>query len=172
MSHEISRYTGRIRVRCTLMCTSMTRTSADCPRGARLRCWCGGRRRNIRKEDKIFKMKVLTVKQPWAELICLGIKDVENRSWRCPKKFIGERVLIHAAKKNYDGPLDFDQIKAIDGFIYKKNVSREKVSILNPPEMWNTSAIIGSVKIVDCVTNHQRIYLSNYSCGFHSVFLL
>lgn len=103
-------------------------------------------------------MKVLTVKQPWAELICLGIKDVENRSWRCPKKFIGERVLIHAAKKSYDGPLDFDQIKAIDGFIYKKNVSREKVSILNPPEMWNTSAIIGSVEIVDCVTNHPSVW--------------
>ena len=27
-------------------------------------------------------MKLLTIKQPWASLICMGIKDVENRTWR------------------------------------------------------------------------------------------
>lgn len=27
-------------------------------------------------------MKLLTIKQPWASLICLGIKDVENRTWK------------------------------------------------------------------------------------------
>ncbi len=39
-------------------------------------------------------MKCLSVKQPWASLICMGIKDVENRSWR-PKDAPG-RILIHA----------------------------------------------------------------------------
>lgn len=39
-------------------------------------------------------MKCLSVKQPWASLICMGLKDVENRSWR-PKTAPG-RILIHA----------------------------------------------------------------------------
>ena len=38
-------------------------------------------------------MKTLSVKQPWASLICSGIKDIENRTWKT--KFRG-RVLIHA----------------------------------------------------------------------------
>lgn len=37
----------------------------------------------------------LSVRQPWAWLICNAGKDVENRDW--PTKFIG-RVLIHAGK--------------------------------------------------------------------------
>ena len=39
-------------------------------------------------------MKVLSIKQPWASLICSGIKDVENRTWK-PKEMPG-RILIHA----------------------------------------------------------------------------
>lgn len=43
------------------------------------------------------KMQCLSVQQPWASLICMGIKDVENRSWR-PKEAPG-RILIHAGSK-------------------------------------------------------------------------
>ena len=32
-------------------------------------------------------MKTLTIKQPWATLIAMGIKDIENRTW--PTKFRG-----------------------------------------------------------------------------------
>lgn len=39
-------------------------------------------------------MKVLSVKQPWAYLLCSGIKDIENRTWKLPKEYIGQRVLI------------------------------------------------------------------------------
>lgn len=39
-------------------------------------------------------MTCLSVRQPWASLICSGVKDVENRSWK-PKKAPG-RILIHA----------------------------------------------------------------------------
>ena len=41
-------------------------------------------------------MKAISIKQPWASLIVHGIKDVENRTWKCPQKYIGQRVLIHA----------------------------------------------------------------------------
>jgi hypothetical protein len=40
-------------------------------------------------------MKCLSIRQPWAGLIALGIKDVENRTWW--RRYTGP-VLIHAAK--------------------------------------------------------------------------
>lgn len=43
-------------------------------------------------------MKCITVKQPWAELIVCGIKDVENRTWST--NYHGP-LLIHASKQ-YD----------------------------------------------------------------------
>lgn len=48
-------------------------------------------------------MKAITIKQPWASLIVHGIKDIENRSWACPKKYLGERVLIHAGADKCGG---------------------------------------------------------------------
>lgn len=41
-------------------------------------------------------MKVLSIRQPWAWLICAGYKDVENRDWRTNYR---GRILIHAPKK-------------------------------------------------------------------------
>lgn len=40
-------------------------------------------------------MKALSVKQPWASVICTGLKDVENRTWK-PAQIPG-RFLIHAS---------------------------------------------------------------------------
>lgn len=42
-------------------------------------------------------MKTITIKQSWASLIVHGIKDIENRTWSCPKKYLGQRVLIHSS---------------------------------------------------------------------------
>jgi hypothetical protein len=43
-------------------------------------------------------LRVLTVKQPWASLIALGIKRVENRTWAPSKATLpdGSRIAIHA----------------------------------------------------------------------------
>ena len=46
-------------------------------------------------------MKLLTIKQPWASLICLGIKDVENRTWK-QDSLVGEKLLIMSSKKDVD----------------------------------------------------------------------
>lgn len=40
--------------------------------------------------------KVLTIKQPWAELIMTGRKDVENRTWRTEYRGV---LWIHSAKE-------------------------------------------------------------------------
>lgn len=96
-------------------------------------------------------MKVLSVKQPWAYLICSGIKDIENRSWKCPQKYIGQRVLIHASAKADDIKL------AIDG-----QATAEEIQLLSALNYCDEnelySAIIGSVRFVDCVINHESIW--------------
>lgn len=40
-------------------------------------------------------MKVITIKQPWASLIILGLKKYEFRTWRT--RYRG-KILIHAGK--------------------------------------------------------------------------
>lgn len=103
----------------------------------------------MKNKSKI--MKVLTVKQPWAYLICSGIKDIENRSWKLPEKYKGERVLIHASAKADDIKL------AIDGQATVEEI--QLLSALNycdENELY--SAIIGSVRFVDCTFNHHSIW--------------
>jgi len=95
-----------------------------------------------------MRYKVLSVKQPWAYLICSGIKDIENRSWKCPQKYIGQRVLIHASGA-----------KAQFNF---QNAHYAKFRELNMRRWYDNdfykSAIIGSVEIVDCEINHPSIW--------------
>lgn len=102
-------------------------------------------------------MKTLTVKQPWASLIVEGIKDIENRTWKCPEKYIGQRVLIHASVKPVEGlPCD-----ALNSIQYANVFSLEKLDAINGVK----SAIIGSAEIVGCVTNHHSIWAEkSYEC--------
>ena len=94
-------------------------------------------------------MRAITIKQPWASLIVEGIKDIENRTWPCPKKYIGKRVLIHASQK----PLR--PVKLFN--------SMQK-DVIKRAGLWETcvfpecGSIIGSVEIVDCVINHPSIW--------------
>lgn len=57
-------------------------------------------------------MKTLSVKQPWASLLCSGVKDVENRTWAPPKDLIGKKILIHAGStrvsKNFFDSIPFE----------------------------------------------------------------
>jgi hypothetical protein len=91
-------------------------------------------------------MKTFSVKQPWSYLICSGIKDVENRSWKT--NFRG-RILIHSSKKISDSYINIEQQEYI-ATNHKK---------LNPIEShYIFSAIIGSVELVDCVKNSKSIW--------------
>ena len=93
-------------------------------------------------------MLVITDKQPYAQLICCGIKDVENRTW---KTSVRGRVLIHASKKP-------ERIKLeIEGQVTVKEI--EMLSTLGFVEENDLfGCIIGSVEIVDCVRNHPSIW--------------
>lgn len=104
-----------------------------------------------------MKEKALTIKQPWAYLICAGIKDIENRTWAT--KYRG-RVYIHASMDNKINlyALTKEQYNdACDKFDWN-------TTTIKPVDKWDRSAIIGHVDIVDCVINHESIWAdkSNY----------
>lgn len=42
-------------------------------------------------------MNALTLHQPYATLVALGVKTIETRSWPAPASAIGQRLVIHAA---------------------------------------------------------------------------
>jgi hypothetical protein len=109
-------------------------------------------------------MKTLSIKQPWAWLICAGYKDVENRNWRIGRKSqhgpyssyhqadftisLPSRIYVHAGKVS-------DLTEESLTFIHK---------IVNLEMDWygsawrdvlNFGAIIGEVDIVDCVTESK-----------------
>jgi hypothetical protein len=106
-------------------------------------------------------MKALSIKQPWAWLICAGYKDIENRDWFIGRKpalggsFQGRglelpaRIYVHTGKNpdaDMEGTLDF--IKAIDGSLYRHIFS----TIMNDSPGLDLGAIIGEVTITGCVT--------------------
>ena len=96
-------------------------------------------------------MKAITIRQPWASLIAHGIKDIENRTWKCPAKHIGTRVLIHAAVKTSDF-WDCPNYRIVHNHI--REVTKYGIDY----SKYNTMAIIGSVEIADCVVNHPSIW--------------
>lgn len=87
-------------------------------------------------------MKVLSVWQPYAQLLATGYKHIETRSWRT--NYRGE-ILIHAAKKPYA------QVERLMTAESKKQV-RDTLRLDSTD--WNdqirTGAIIGKAKLTDC----------------------
>ena len=81
----------------------------------------------------------ISVHQPWAWLITMGIKDIENRTWST--KFRG-RVLIHASKCLR--PSEFAYIA--------KELHRVAPGVEMPAfKDLARGGIVGAVDIVDCV---------------------
>ena len=112
-------------------------------------------------------MKAITIKQPWASLIVHGIKDIENRTWACPWKYIGHRVLIHASGKpvemrNPNSVFTKAQWDSLPVEFQRKIICAE--GIVN-------SAIIGSVEIIGCSINHPSKWAekSDDSRGYYGV---
>ena len=89
-------------------------------------------------------MKAITIKQPYANLIVDGIKDIENRSWAT--KYRG-RILIHAAAKPIK--LAFE----VCGEATVREIAMA-TSLNHAEENDLFGCIIGSVEIVDCVQHH------------------
>lgn len=103
-------------------------------------------------------MITISVKQPWAYLLCAGIKGIENRTWKLTEKYKGQRVLIHASGNAMTWQHTLAYIKSLDNskeildLFIKNNFNGEWLRSLH------VSAIIGSVVFTDCVINHQSVW--------------
>lgn len=100
-------------------------------------------------------MKLLTIKQPWASLICLGIKDVENRTWR-QNSLVGERLLIMASKK--DENMDSTNI------IWREEYHRLVADGIVPPlSELPKGVVIGYVDVVSINEESDSIWAADSS---------
>lgn len=45
--------------------------------------------------------RVLTLWEPWASLVAMGVKRWETRAWAPPESLIGHRLLIHSAARGF-----------------------------------------------------------------------
>lgn len=84
-------------------------------------------------------MKALSIRQPWAWLILNAGKDIENRDWHTR---VRGRVLVHAGKG-----MTRDEYESCDESLFLHPEIE-----LPPYEALERGGIVGSVEIVDCVT--------------------
>ena len=97
-----------------------------------------------RHSNPAWRNVAISFKQPWASLICIGLKDVENRTWQTDYR---GRLFIVASSSNVLP--QFDQ-----GLIRKPIVEaiKEQQRKNNFPLLGNLpqSAVIGYVDLVEC----------------------
>lgn len=80
--------------------------------------------------------KAITLKQPWAELVVIGAKQFETRSW--PTKYRGEVYIHSSAKFNTN-----DLLLAIHSDTFRKAIP--------DPHSLQLGKIIGKAYIQDCL---------------------
>jgi hypothetical protein len=109
-------------------------------------------------------MKALSIKQPWAWLICAGYKDVENRNWwiHMPPLLnypaTPRRIYVHTGKT-----IDKKAFEWIANRIPKSIVEKFMVDGVPNPGMFITGAIIGEVDIVGCKFRHGDMNANLFS---------
>jgi hypothetical protein len=97
-------------------------------------------------------MKALSIKQPWAWLICAGFKDVENRTWHIHMPPLlnypadPRRIYVHAPQK-----IDKEAFPWIAKNIPISTCQKWMVDGLPNRGMFITGAVIGEVDITGCV---------------------
>lgn len=99
-------------------------------------------------------MKALSIRQPWARLIVLGWKDIENRSWpighrRSDPAYLPMRIYVHASKTLAKYPkcyIDLEKIAQGD-----HDLLDALVNLMGFKFCLDLGALIGEVDIIDCV---------------------
>lgn len=100
-------------------------------------------------------MKCLSVRQPWATLLALGLKDVENRDWYT--SYCGP-LLIHAGKQFEDEAV---------GWILQRLDDIERKKFPMQKSAFPLGGIVGCVRMVDCVTDSEsKWFVGDYGFVF------
>lgn len=88
-------------------------------------------------------MKVLSIRQPWAWLIVVGWKDIENRTWSTAYR---GPLLIHASKQ-----MSLRDYLSVKGWL--ESVPWPGLApVLPPPGQLQFGGVVGSAGITDCVS--------------------
>ncbi len=91
----------------------------------------------------------ISIRQPWAALILLGLKDVENRSWPLPDAYVGVPILLHSSKAPRFDPQSIN-----------REAHRRGMSILpcDARHVARTGCILGAIVFGDCQGNFGAPY--------------
>jgi hypothetical protein len=93
-------------------------------------------------------MKCISVIQPWATLIVLGVKRLETRTWRTPHR---GRLAIHATRNFPEAARarclaePFHSLLRDAGYLHSADLPR--------------GAIVGAVELLDCVPGEEALRL-------------
>lgn len=98
-------------------------------------------------------MKVLSVRQPWAWAIIFGGKDIENRYWKT--KYRGPLVIHASANRNKQ----YFEWSKEDMEIF------HCVSKIPAFEEYDRGMIIGTVDLIDCVTETDSVWYQGKIIG-------
>lgn len=99
-------------------------------------------------------MKALSIIQPWAWLIAKGVKDIENREWRCPSAMIGKTFVIHASSK-----------RSCDEYEAAEMIARKLGVLLPSRDALDYGAAIGTARIIGWVCESESPWFFG-PCGF------
>lgn len=84
-------------------------------------------------------MFCLSVSQPWARLLCLDLKDIENRTYPPPREAIGQPLLIHAPLEPDPGAWDPEQKSALPVWLRRGIVIADS----DEPDAYQFGGIVG-----------------------------
>jgi hypothetical protein len=91
-------------------------------------------------------LSVLVIRQPWAWLVVNGLKDTENRNWKCKHR---GPLLIQSSQKrpsaaDYDEAAEYARDRGV-----KKLPAREALEC---------GGIVGIVNLIDCVGESDSVW--------------
>jgi ASCH domain len=89
--------------------------------------------------------KALSIRQPYAWLICRGYKDIENRNWTTG---IRGRIYVHAGVSRI-------YLKDAENNLAKRLSGSQLADYLANKNTLSFGAIIGEVDIIDCITKSE-----------------
>lgn len=98
-------------------------------------------------------IKILSVRQPWAWLICAGYKNIENRSWKTDYR--GE-LFIHAGQSfDWEGLAWLEQFYEYQVLACRHFGIRGQRITMHKEEF---GAIVGYADLTDCVRHANSIW--------------
>jgi hypothetical protein len=106
-------------------------------------------------------MNAITILQPYAQLIAIGAKRYETRSWRAPEKCTGQRIAIHAGKSMYEfvggycGDIFLNALADALGMhrMYDTEAERDFLQRLSQRE-FTFGAVIATATLAECWECH------------------